>query len=42
MNETGPGFRYMLLGLSFIKNFTITVDFDENRVLFRSRKADKK
>lgn len=34
--------RFMLLGLPFIRLFTTTVDFDEGRVLFRSRKADKR
>ena len=31
----GPGARNMLLGLTFIRQFRTTFDFDEGRVLFR-------
>jgi hypothetical protein len=33
----GPGARKMLVGLNFIRQFRTTFDFDEGRVLFRSR-----
>jgi len=33
-----PGARYILVGLSFIKQFRTTLNFDEGRVLFRSRR----
>jgi predicted aspartyl protease len=36
-----PGFRYILVGLSFIKQFRTTLDFDGNRILFRSRQANR-
>lgn len=32
-----PRTRYMLVGLSFIGKFRTTFDFDEERVVFRSR-----
>jgi predicted aspartyl protease len=35
---TFAGSRNMLLGLNFIKQFRIILDFDAGRVLFRSRK----
>jgi clan AA aspartic protease (TIGR02281 family) len=35
--DTGPLSRFVLIGLSFIKQFRTTFDFDEGRVLFRSR-----
>jgi hypothetical protein len=35
--NTVPKSRYMLVGLSFISKFRTTFDFDEKRVLFRSR-----
>lgn len=40
--EFGSDFRFfMLLGLSFISKFMITVNLDENLVLFRSRKTNR-
>lgn len=36
-----PGSRYILVGLSFVKQFRTTLDFDEGRVLFRSREANR-
>jgi hypothetical protein len=39
--NTIPGTRWMIVGLSFIRKFTTTVDFDEGRVLFRSREANR-
>jgi predicted aspartyl protease len=33
-----PRTRYMLVGLSFVGKFRTTFDFDEERVLFRSRR----
>jgi len=42
IDELGPAYRFVaLLGLTFIKNFTTTVNFDENRVLFRSRRMHR-
>jgi len=41
VHNTVPRARYMLVGLSFIRKFTTTVDFDDNRVLFRSRAANR-
>lgn len=41
VHNTIPGTRWMIVGLSFIRKFTTTVDFDENRVLFRSRAVDR-
>jgi predicted aspartyl protease len=32
-----PGARYILVGLSFMRQFRTTFDFDERRVLFRAR-----
>ena len=41
--EFGSNFRFfMLLGLSFISKFMLTVNFDENLSLFRSRKANRR
>jgi len=37
VGDLGPASRFMLLGLSFVENFTTTLDFDRGRVLFRSR-----
>ena len=34
-----PRTRFMLVGLSFISKFRTTFDFDEKRVLFRSRNS---
>ena len=40
--EFGPQFRFsILLGLSFLSKFMVTVNFDENLVLFRSRMANR-
>lgn len=40
VDEMGAGFNpVMLLGLAFLQRFNITVDFDRNEVLFRSRKV---
>ena len=40
--EFGSEFRFsILLGLSFISKFMITVNLDENLILFRSRKASR-
>jgi hypothetical protein len=37
-HDTFPNTRMMLVGLTFINKFTTTtLDFDEKRVLFRSR-----
>ena len=42
VGELGSSFSiYMLLGLSFIRKFTTTMNFDENRVLFRPREANR-
>ncbi len=37
VGDLGPASRFMLLGLSFVKYFTTTLDFDQWRVLFRAR-----
>lgn len=38
VGNTFPKSRMMLVGLTFIKHFnTTTFDFDDNRVLFRSK-----
>lgn len=38
----GPKWRIVLLGLSFVEKFgTTTVDLDEERVVFRSKKAHR-
>lgn len=40
--EFGSNYRFfILLGLSFIKKFMLTVNFDENLILFRSRGANR-
>lgn len=33
----GPLSRFALLGLSFLRDFNVTLDFDRGRVLFRGR-----
>ena len=38
-HDTFPGTRNMLVGLTFIRQFRTTFDFDEKRVLFRSRNS---
>jgi len=35
--NTVPGTRFIIVGLSFMKQFRTTFDFDESRVVFRSR-----
>jgi predicted aspartyl protease len=37
VQNTFAGSRQMLVGLTFIKQFRTTFDFDEGRVLFRAR-----
>jgi hypothetical protein len=37
VQNTFAGSRQMLVGLTFIKQFRTTFDFDEGRVLFRTR-----
>jgi predicted aspartyl protease len=39
VQNTFAGSRQMLVGLTFIKQFRTTFDFDEGRVLFRARNA---
>ena len=42
VDELGPAYSLIvLLGLTFIRNFTTTVNFDENLVLFRPSKASR-
>lgn len=36
-----PFSRFMLLGLSFLKDFNVTLDFDNGRAVFRGRDEDK-
>lgn len=39
--EFGTDYRFfMLLGLSFIRKFMLTVNFDDNLILFRSRRMN--
>jgi predicted aspartyl protease len=38
VQNTFAGSRQMLVGLTFIKQFRTTLDFDEGRVLFRARR----
>lgn len=42
VGDLGPAFRFMLLGLSFIEQFTTTLDFDGQRVVFRAREYRQK
>ena len=37
VHTTMPGSRWMIVGLSFMRQFRTTFDFDEGRVLFRAR-----
>jgi predicted aspartyl protease len=39
VHDTFPKSRTVLIGLPFIRQFRTTFDFDENRVLFRSRSS---
>lgn len=42
VEDFGPEYRFfILLGLSFIRKFMLTVNLDENLVVFRSRKANR-
>jgi hypothetical protein len=36
VQSTGQAARFMLVGLTFIRQFTTTFDFENNRVLFDS------
>jgi len=37
--KTVPRTRFVIVGISFIGQFRTTFDFDEGRVLFRTRNA---
>jgi predicted aspartyl protease len=39
VDQMGAGFEpAMLLGLAFLQKFNVTIDFDRNEILFRTRK----
>jgi hypothetical protein len=40
VDQMGAGFEpIMLLILAFLQRFNVTIDFDRNEILFRSRKS---
>ena len=40
VDQMGAGFNpVMLLGLAFLQRFNVTIDFDRNEILFRTRKS---
>ncbi len=40
VDQMGAGFSSaMLLGLAFLQRFNVTIDFDRNEILFRTRKS---
>ncbi len=42
VDEMGAGFNpVMLLGLAFLQKFNVTIDFDRDEILLRSRKANQ-